>query len=82
MEPCSEAFYFVYKWLYSWEQSSPEDLEDHLDKIPIYDTKGKKLKNYLNLNQNEKQRIQALKGSIDLLKGFDISLLYRVSFFH
>ena len=80
MEPCSETFFYVYKWLYSWEQSNPEDLKDHLDKIPIYDTKGKKLKNHLNLNQGEKEKIREMKGNIDVLKGFDISLLYKVSF--
>ena len=37
MEPCSEAFFYVYKWLYSWHPAKPEDLKDYLDKIPIYD---------------------------------------------
>ena len=79
MEPCSEAFFYVYKWLYSWNSSNPEDLEDHLDKTPSYDTKNKKLKNYLYLNQYEKDRIRAMKGNVNVLKGVDISLLYKVS---
>ena len=81
MEPCSEAFFYAYKWLYSWDQSKPEDLEDHLGKAPIYDKNGKTLEGYLNLNKDEKIQVQSMKGNIDILKGFDISLLYKVSFF-
>ena len=76
MEPCSEAFFYAYKWLYSWDQSKPADLEDHLEKIPKYSTE-KKLTKYFK--KDEKDKIQAMKGNINVLKGFDISLLYKVS---
>lgn len=52
--------------------------EDHLDKIPIYDTNGRKLKNYLKLSKADKKNIQDMKGNIDVLKNLDISLLYKV----
>ena len=79
MKPCCEAFVYAYKWLYSWNNSKPEDLEDHLDKIPVYDTEGKQLMNHLNLNRWERKKIQKMKGNIDVLKEFSISLLYKVS---
>ena len=85
MEPCSEAFFYVYKWLYFWSQSNPEDLQDHLDKPPVYDTEGKKLKNYLikdaRCSKIDFEKISDMKGKIDVLKGYDITLLYKVSFF-
>ena len=84
MEPCSEAFFYVYKWLYSWDRSNPEDLQDHLNKIPTYDTTGKKLKNHLKdvakFNKVDFEKIKDMKGQIDVLKGYDITLLYKVSF--
>ena len=80
MGPCSLALVNVYKWLYSWPLSKPEELEDHLDKIPKYSTKNKKLKAYFNTN--ELNKIYEMKRNKDILREFDITLLYKVSFFN
>ena len=78
MEPCSSASFFVYKWLYSWEHSKPEDLADYLEEIPHYETKQKKLKKFFNRKEIEK--IINIKPNNNTLKGFDITLFYKVNF--
>ena len=81
--PCTEALLFVYKELYSWDRSKPEDLADHLEKYPNYDKTNKKLKNYLlkdaNLNKEDIISIKSMKDNNEILKTFDVAKLYKVS---
>ena len=70
----NDLVYYVYEWFYSWVQSESQDV-DHLSKIYTCDTKEKKLPKHFTKNNFK------LKGKIDALEQYDISLLRKVSYY-
>ena len=79
-EPCTLALFYVYKWLYSWKDNKPECLADHLDDVPAHNSvKGRLIKNYLKLREDEENIVKKMKNDSSVLRNLDLNLFYKVS---